>query len=79
MIPTLIVMLLSLNRAPVLQTIPPSIVPYEHRLRYESDFVFWLWKHQDTRNPLGEFIMDRTQPVKSRQRAWQVRYKLFGQ
>jgi uncharacterized membrane protein YbaN (DUF454 family) len=68
--------LLALNRPPVLQSVPTTLLPYLVQIRHEPEFRAWLIRHQATQDPLGDFIQDGTASVKNRQRAWQFREKL---
>ncbi len=67
---------LLLGAGPRLHPVPAELRPYWRRIMAEPVYARWLYEHQDTRRPLGDFIEDNTQPVKDRQRAWQFRRKL---
>lgn len=70
-----ILTILFLALPPGLHPCPPEGVPYLHILRHEPVFVAW-WTRTQSLRPLTDFILDNTQPVKDRQRAWQFRRKL---
>lgn len=67
---------LLLSAAPRLHPVPEHIRPYVHRLRHETVFVAWWMGHRDSTDPLRDFVLDGSQPVQDRQRAWQARRKL---
>ena len=71
-----LVLLLALNSPPTLQSVPAALLPYMAQIRHEQEFRTWLIRHQDTQYPLSDFIVDGTQSVKNRQRAWQFRQKI---
>lgn len=71
-----LIILLVLNSPPTLQPVPAALLPYMAQIRHEPEFRAWLIRHQDTTDPLGDFIQDGTQPVRLRQRAWQFRQKI---
>ena len=73
---TPLLLILLTNIPPRFHPVPPAVAPYVHRLRGEPEFALWWVQHQESVDPLGDYIKDNTQPVRSRQRAWQARKKL---
>ena len=64
--------------APRLHPVPEHIRPYVHRLRSEPVFVAWWMQHKTSTDPLRDFVLDGSQPVQDRQRAWQANQKMKG-
>ena len=80
MIKTLIVLFAlnastSINSPPSIHCIPLSVLTYVTILKHEPIFVQW-WIRTQSKNPLTDYINDTSEPMKERQRAWQVRKKI---
>lgn len=73
---TTILVIYLLGAVPRLHPVPAELRPYWRRIMCEPVYARWLYEHQDTRRPLGDFIRDGSQPVKVRQRAWQEKKKI---
>ena len=68
--------MLLLGVGPRLHPVPAELRPYWRRIMSEPVYARWLYEHQDTQRPLGDFIEDPPQPAKLRQLAWQARKKI---
>ena len=74
MIIKVLVMLL-LASPPTLHRVPTKYQPYLKLLKNETELIQWWVNHQDSQQPLTDFIEDRTVSSKNRQRAWEARKK----
>ncbi|MFA5436033.1 MAG: hypothetical protein WC372_08360 [Candidatus Neomarinimicrobiota bacterium] len=73
---TTVLVIYLLGAVPRLHPVPAELRPYWRRIMCEPVYARWLYEHQDTRRPLGDFIEDNTQPVKDRQKAFQMLEKV---
>jgi len=79
MIKTLIILLAlnisNSNTPPSIHCAPLSALPYITILKHEPRFVQW-WIRTQSKNPLIDYIKDPSEPMRERQRAWQVNRKI---